>query len=353
MYDAFRVRYWERFETGAKRGELSNALLENGMTVDSDGNMRRNFLWYYFNGESEAYSVRHVQSDALSKGAFQWAEDGDAEYDILSDEINPGGLTEIPVVVFGGCHKDSFTWRIWPLNYALLNRLSVLSNINYHHGFPKVFVTGISDTNELKQAGEYVVNAITNDNAKVLQLQPGDPKAVFEEIRMILHNLKLIAGFKLTQLTADDTRQSQSAESKSKDLQLLANFYDDTAQYLQAQFTLAMKHVGVFLGVQNPEEITLQIGRDFGLVNDEFDLQADELVIATVSSFFDADTANEVIKAITTRRIADLRIVGVGDESADDTRQRLSEVVAGAAPRAAQRTSVNLPNLDDDFNQEV
>lgn len=330
LYSAFQVRYWERFEFGSERGKVRQVILENAPQVDAMGESRRHFLWYYFPEGSGVYSVREVVSLPMEENDKETGEN----FEVISDEANPGGLSEIPVVILGGSHSDSFTCRIWPLNHALLNRLSVLTNINYHHGFPKVFVTGVSDSEEFRKSGEYIVNSINNPNAKVLQLEPGNPSAVFEEIRMLLHNIKLIAGFKLTQLTADDTRQTQSAESKSKDLQLLANFYNDTALYLERKFSQAMTHVATFLGVE--EEINVQIGRDFGLEDDALDLAMDELVLSTVTAYLDEASANEVVKAITLRRISDMRIAGVGDETENETRQRLREIIANASPKASR-----------------
>lgn len=312
-YEARRIRDWEYFTSGPRKGQLSKVLLEEESSRSSDGKFRARY--------------RLLTHDGSEGAMFQWAIlEEEAEYGvrgIMGDAIpvkvidsGPGGIDRIPFRIIGCGPDESFLKDVMPLNKIHLNLSSVLSNIIYNQGFQRSIFAGVSKE-EVSKAAEWVITLIQNADAKVFTLDPGNPDACFKEIERLERQIHRRAKFEFNQLS-DDTRAVQSAESKALDQVARVAIYNATLDmFEQAEADIYQFHA--MIEGQDHEDITASIARNYGL-DDKAAANAESQMLFTLAGSIGVEALQkEVLKILAMQQ----RFIPNEGEDEDAVRARI------------------------------
>ena len=294
--DIWRLKY---HTSGIRKGEVSDVVLSTEPEVDGDKQYLTARRYISTSAGYEVYELRTKDTHSTTITKDQLGQG--MEFEIVSQR--DGGVSRIPFVPFGMGPQDSALRVVVPLDIALLNRLSILSNINFNQGFERIFAIGVRDDKDFDRIGEYVINNLP-PGASVQSLAPGYPQSVFEEIKMIMHWAQRLGLLQYNQLM-EDTRQVQSAESKAKDLAVRAKYYNDTLNRLERSLKQIYQLHAEYEGF-NPDNIEVTIQRDFGLIDTELEFQKDAFLFSIVGDFGAAGF--EVKKAIANKYLGELRL---------------------------------------------
>jgi hypothetical protein len=326
LYSADKIRYWELFSSGPKKGKLSDLLLFEGC-IKEDKEEYYQFRRYYFEGTSNTYSWQILQT---KKGTgIDYSKP--TVYEVINGA--PGELEEIPFTIFGRGRCDSALKDLIQPAWGAHNRLSVLSSINYNQGFQRSIVAGVNDGKELQKVGEAIITVIRNENAKVTVIPAGVPDAVETEWRAYRQIISRIGLLQYNQLM-DDTRQVQSSESKAKDLRAREVYYDDIIAMFEKKLSQVYKHHAMFEG-QSPDEVSVTISRDFDLTDTELELQSDSALMLWANRFGDAGV--KIQKAILEKYVSELRILPAEGQTEDARRLELLDAIRNASVQADQQ----------------
>jgi len=340
MYETLTIRDWEYFSEGPRRGQLRMVLLQDANVV-RDKRIYHRARRYELTDESLNYIWKIYESEPKDPGLKLFEE---PRYKLI--EEGEGEFGEIPFVLMGRGIKDSAVKDVVPLNIGILNRNSILSNINYHQGFRVPVFTGVGDLNEIGPVSEYNAVALSNPTAGVTTIDAGDPVAIEKERNFLIHWAKRVGMKQFKQLLDDMTKQVQSAESKAQDLIALKEFYNETLDFfegwLSAVYRLHAKFENVNISDDALQAIKVSISRDFELEDKEAQLQEDTVVRLMVDSL-DEETRLEIIKAILKRYISGMEFIPSESMTEDEERMRYLELIENAT--LAERRQIATPSF--------
>lgn len=316
LYKPQAVIYWSYFYEGSKRGQLKELVLED----ESVGDKRR-FRRYIATTTGHTWQI--LESDLKTNLGFA------KEVSAILIEQGESTVSRIPAVIFGSGGEDSLLKKSVHLDLAQLNRQSTYSNVNFYQGFRQTIVAGIADvSNAMKQISESIISFVTGNNVVVHEIPAGDPVGLETEIRMIQHWNRRLSMYQLRQVTDDLTKQSPSAESKAKDLQVLSKIYNTYLNYFERKLTEVWRIVAEFEGF-TPEKVAkiqVRIARDLDLTDSEFDLQRDQFLLV-VASMLGAQSKAAIAKQIARRYLSDLRILPNEGKDEEQTRKELLKLI--------------------------
>lgn len=282
LYEAKDILKVEYFTQGPRKGTIKDLYLResdrtNGKKVYE--RVRR----YYFDsvmgedGEelmSSTYSVQILEREKNQNETL--SEQQEFEYEYLIVEELSGSLETIPFTICGDGPADSVLYMVVDLDIALVNRISVLSNINYYQGFKLIFLFGVTDQEAVKEIGESRIQTFSSEGSLATS-DAGDPAAVEREIEGLKSHIRRVAFKQHNAILSDTTRQVQSAESRAKDLIALENYYNDLLDmFIRKEQEIYQNHA-IFEGL-SPESIVVDAQRDFGLGDPEI-ARADEAML--------------------------------------------------------------------------
>lgn len=260
VYDACDIRNWEVFAEGARKGQFKEVLLAE----PTDGKRARFRRLVIEDSENAKFHWQILETKTKS---FLTAAEKDFTAEVVDE--GEGGIGRIPFVVFGCGPDDSLVADVWPLDIAIMNLTSVLSNIVYNQGFQRSLLAGVAPE-EIEKITEFTVTLLRNTDARIFTIDPGDPAAAEKEIEKLKKEADRRGKFEFNQLS-DDTRQVQSADSKAKDLVTRKALYDATLDYQEDIETEILRLHAEFEGV-DPADISVSIGREYGLEDEQAEL---------------------------------------------------------------------------------
>lgn len=332
IYDATKIRDWEVFTSGPRKGQLSRLVLEQP-DMSADGKTYELFRMFVQPPEEGALFQWFDLRAQEERKDYSLITQGKQEYEVVAS--GTGGLTEIPFVIMGDGPEESFAKDSWPLNKAWLNLNSVLSNIIYNQGFQRSIFSGISKE-ELTKMTEWTVTVVHGENAQIFTIPPGDPVAAQQECDKVKREAHRRAKFEFNQL-ADDTREVQSAESKSKDLVVQKVIYDNTLDYLEATLLKIYRFHAEFEN-ENPDNITVSIARDYGIEDTTAETAEMEAVWTEARELGVIELRKEILKM----RASRLKFLPDDGEDVAAVRARVLEAIdAAQAPADRASSAIN------------
>lgn len=342
------IRYYRRSDEPGRGSLFQELILELEPRILDNGKKERIFRRYYFQDGSKFYNVQHLSAPAH---AFDHQVKDDQIDLKIFDEIEGELLqrSEIPFVITGEGPKESSVIDVYCLNHALFNRVSVLSNVLDKQGFYRSVITGVKEEEPgLSQISENIFNWVSNPNAKVFNLPPGEATGLFEEIRLIMNWANKIGMKRFSQIVSDDTRQQQSAPSKEKDLQALERYYNKVVNKFEHTIKTSIAIALTFFDKELSfdaaiESVNFSIERDFGLIDREQDLKNDFFVWQLASDMGDAGFE---IKKTILKKYTQLMIIP------RDRKKKLIEKI-DTQNDAGPTSSIARPNVGNIFDRQT
>lgn len=320
IYQAKQIRYWERFTDGPRKGQLRELVLE--MPGKKGKACFRRFVQPEGN---VAFQFEDLEV-ASSTSGIALINNAPVQAEVVA--TGTGGLNTIPFVVMGCGPEDSFIKDVWPLNKTFMNLLSVLSNVLYNQGFQHSVLTG-ARKEEITKITEYTITLLSNPDASIHLIPPGDPQGLFSELANLKGEIHRRAKFQYNQL-ADDTRQVQSAESKEKDLIVQKVIYDNTLDLLSRTEEKIYRFHAEFEGA-NPDDISVSIARDYGLEDKQAKSAQQQQVFSMAGQLGVQELQKEILKIWA----SELDYIPSEEETEDDVRQRMFEAIDAADSTAS------------------
>jgi len=336
VYPATHIRYWEYFMDGPARGQLKRVVLFE-QPVIANGEVEQRALDFYRVDATSPYFADQYRvsksEDETSRLKYDddvkrnWALESD--FELISSIEGP--QAEIPFVLIGEGLEDSLLRPLADNNLAILNLLSTVSNIVYNQGFQRNIVAGETiDEKALEAAHEAIMLVIRGTGVGVTSIPPGDPTAAFREIGQ-LEMMNMRQGLMQTYQLLDDTRQVQSAESKSYDAKARIAEYNRIVDQFEEGLLRVLQYHAAFEG-SNPDTITVSIGRDYGLEDREALGIERQLAFTMAQGLGVAEVTKTILKTV----LSDLKLVASGGETEDEVKARLYNEIDSLNPDQAQ-----------------
>lgn len=326
LYEARKIRYWEHFTSGARKGQLSEVILEERPVRAADGKTHMRYRRLFFEDKEAAatnpdatYSWQILEDQSTSKVVLASKS---VKCDVKGE--GTGGINEIPFVIMGDGPDESFAKDTWALNKAHMNLESVVSNILHNQGFQRTAMAGVTKE-EVTKIAEWTYTLLQNPEARIFTIEAGSPDGCFREVERIERQLHRRAKFEFNQL-ADDTRQTQSAESKAKDLIVQKAIYDNTLDMLQGVEASIYRLHALYEGEKDTGSISCSIARDYGLEDEMAEQQQLQLVFAQAQQLGVTDLQKEILKM----QAARLRYIPNESETEAEVRERIMQAIAAA-----------------------
>lgn len=319
-YSALDVVNWKRFATGPLMGELQEVVLREG-TVKIDDKEHERLRRFYREGDSVAYQILVAQNEIKGEGnPFK----DEREFDVVEEGVLP--LTYIPFVFFGEGPESSVVGSLWELNAAIMNRSSVRSNIVYNQGFQRVVFFGVK-REEVSNIGEWLGTIIGNDKARVEEIPAGDPVAVVDELASLESFCTRIGKMEWNQL-ADDSKQTQSADSKRLDTIGRRKLYDFILDHFEHGIMKLMQFHADYEGLGDARiaEITVRIERDYGLEDEQAEALEREQAFNMAERLGVVELQKELLKVA----ISKITFVPRDDASPEDVKKLMMEAIDAA-----------------------
>lgn len=326
IYEAEDIRNYAYHLKGSLKGKLSFVDLCDGYDSDGKDHYEKVLRLELLEG-STAYSWKKLKATSSKKSEDISTNEGE-EFEVYDEGI--GALPEVPFVIFGNGAEDSFISTIIEMNKALLNKRSVKDNIIHYQAFQRSFATGVKPE-ELGKVGESIITALENEKASILTIPPGDTVAVENEMAEIRNELSRHGKLEFNQL-ADDTRQVQSSQSKSKDTQAKVKIYDTVIKLFENKLRKVYQLHALFDGGLSFDisSVSVSISRDYNLDDSQEETFEDQATFAMAREL----GAEDVQKAILKKRIQNLKIVPDNDLTEDETLKKLIDSIDAAAPQS-------------------
>ncbi|WZO97301.1 hypothetical protein EP7_004326 [Isosphaeraceae bacterium EP7] len=221
IYEATDIRYWERFTSGRRRGQLKSVILSAEP--------------YLHKGQVHASFRRYSQPEAAGAPyRWEWMRTklttsvsplvGDITCEVI--DAGEGGVEGVPFVMWGNGPRESFVRSVVNQNCSHMNALSVRDNVLWYTGMQKNAFVGVTPE-ELDKWSEAAALMISNSEARIFTVESFDPVGLNNAIARLEKHIHRHGKFQYNQL-ADDTRQTQAADSKILDLKVQKDIYDKT-----------------------------------------------------------------------------------------------------------------------------
>lgn len=322
FYEALNILELEYFHSGIDKGRVKRVVLRNANALGDDGKMHARAKCYYKESDSAGIvnvEVWEFESDNLANDELTYAV-------IETHEIR---LPYVPFIPLGRGPADSLIRDIWPINKGILNTNSILQNINYHQGFKTTVFFNVGDEG-LGQVAEYSAIAVDGLQADLKQIEPGDPVAVEKYRNFLIHWAKRIGMHQLRQLQDDFTKNTQSAESKSKDLAAFEDFCNDLCdeleQKLEEVYKLHLLYENENTGQDALDNVRVTISRDFNLTDTEYELQKDAL-LWTWAAEMPQEALQALKKQIIKKYVSEMKLIPGEQLTEEEERKELLELI--------------------------
>lgn len=340
LFSATQIRYWAKFKSGRRRGQLAEVVLDAEPRIDADGKSHGRLQRFYFEP-----GVENNPEALFQKQILELAEPGDieateSEIELIVAEEAIGSLPEIPFVLFGRGLADSILRMPAQMNKALLNDRSHRDNIHYYQAHQRLVATGCGPE-DIKAMAEYTVTCIENEQATIQPIPASDPASLTQKIAEKEIKLKRYGMKRLNELVSASSAQVQSADSKALDQKALIAWYDEVLDELQKFLVKVFIFHMLFEGVT--EEPSISVPRDYGL-DDPQAIRSDRSVIFSEAGALGAD---DVQKQILKQQLQEMpTVIPDEDETQAEALQRLMDSV-DTATKDAPLANAGRPSISD------
>jgi len=338
-YEALNILKLEFFHEGARKGKVREVVLRNADRVDGSNRYMQARRYFFLPG-AESFSWEDWEFANDTKLSKQ-----EMKYRILSQ--GSSDLSQITFQPIGRNSESSLVRAVWPLNQGILNANSLIQNINYHQGCDvTVFLN--CDPDGIGSVAEYLAIVVQGNNADVKKLGAGSPDAIVEYRNFLIHWAKRIGMHQMRQLLDDVTKQTQSAESKSKDLAAFEDYCNEVCDYFERWLSNVYRFHAMYENKNTQqsalEKITVAIGREFDLTDSVYELQKDTLLWTWVDAL--DDTARAALKKqIIKKYTAELKLTPTTETTEDAERVELMKAIDAADVRNPARAPQNATSL--------
>lgn len=324
-FSATEIRNWDRFKEGPRKGQLSKLILAMP-EVYRDG------ACY------ERYRVFLApESDTGGRFTFLDLESKQAKTPMINSETidmdivggGEGGIDRIPFVLWGEGPEESFAKDSWALSKSWMNLNSVVSHIVYNQGFQRTILAGV-DKQEVTKLTEWTVTVVAGDRVSIYTIPPGDPVAAQGECDKLKRETHRRSKFEYNQL-ADDTRQVQSAESKSIDQKVRERIYENTLD-TQTDVERRIWQLHAIYEGEPVEAIDVSIAREYGLD----DPTAERADLDAVANDARELGVTELRKQVLRIRASRLKYIPSETESVEEIEKKVMDAIDQAQPQAAR-----------------
>lgn len=311
--EALSVLRLTLFHTGPSKGKVQEFMYYTMPEVDGD-DIFITAKRYYQAEALKPYVVQTLRAEtAMNAKSLK-----EPESLVVVDEVEVSSLPFLPVVPIGCGPADSSIKDVWPLNKALINKLSVYSSTNYHQQYQRVVFGNVPDGAVIEGLSE--CSAVSfRDDVSVNTIEPSQPVSAENEIKMLMRLAQQFGLLKYNEMM-EDTRAVQSAESKAKDLRNREAYYLQLLDMFEKKELQIYNLHAAYEGIKDQIEVTL--ARDLKLTDSELELVKDAQLFERAGSFDEA-TALEIKKSIMKRDISEMQIDA-------EERKRLLDIIEAA-----------------------
>jgi hypothetical protein len=259
-----------------------------------------------------------------------------------------GELQEIPFACYSTIEdgaEESLARDSTQNNDEWLNLKSAEDFIDYFQAYQRIGVAGAND-DEVKQWAANMCAIFSDSRAKILTIP--EVKNALRDKRKSLEQSNQREALLEHQQLADDSRQTQSVESKEADREARKKYYLRIVKKVETVVNQTMKLIAQFEGL-DAELVNIQLGTKFNLKSTEEQLTEDSVVWGWAGQ---AGTAGQAIKKeILKRYVADMDIVAEGPDEEETRKSELIEAIE--AEDLSARSGSRLRLLTNDLQREA
>ena len=272
---------WSMFNTGKNKGKLNSLILNEGLI-----------------GGKKV--IKELITDGESNFTYNIYVEENEEYKLV--ESGQGSTVFIPFVIIGKGYHESCVKDVIPISEVRLNQKSALQNILHYQSFSKSILFSEHAQKDVLSFAEGTITYSTDPNGRFETIQPTEPLALEREIQR-LDKACIRIGMKERIQIIDDSRQIQSAESKSLDASNLLEFYESVIDLFESKFNFINLFLSDLSGVSDSVNIT--ISRNFYLSDSANELNLSQIVFTQARSLGLDDVAKEILKTSIAKVITD------------------------------------------------
>jgi hypothetical protein len=341
IYEATQIRDWGHFKTGPRRGQLQYVVVEAEPYVDSGGQVFESYRRYEqpeAPGQKYTWQVIRAQQPGLPSGPpIQGGRD------FVVADGGEGGVEGIPFVIMGRGPRDSFVRSLAIQNCTHMNTMSVRDNVLWYTGMQRDAFVGVTKE-EVDKWSEAAGLLLSNQDAKIFTVNPVNPEGLENALSRLEKFIHRTGKFQFNQL-ADDTRQTQSADSKQLDLKVQKDIYDKTLDLLTGVLRQIWQWHARYENVDRAT-IDVQIDRDYGFDDLESQLAEWQVTWNAARELGAIEVQKELLKL----KVFRMPLVPTNGIPVEKRRQQLLDEVDSAKPPAAQ-ASARLSGLNSQLFQ--
>lgn len=341
---------WERFkEQGGNMGALKEVVLYR--THDGEAL----YLKRYFIEEGGKYQSQDIK--VKTKTNIILESDGNAipgvytdykELEMEEGEIAQGDLDYIPFFILGESCTESVIRNIVEQNEEYLNKKSQYDTINRNQTFKRLLAVGLT-AEDIEVWNESVIVATPKTEAKIQEIEAGDPVALEKDLESIEKNCYLEGFLKFNARYQLATAQVESAESKKEDKQTWHDYLNYIADLAEDVLNGIVDAIAEFESAQleqNKKNVT--ISREFDSIISQEELNRMELLYSKLNDFGEA--GRKAKAEIVCAALAELKFIPEADLSEEEKKTELWKAIREEAQKAQQPSFSVGSNISDVIN---
>lgn len=330
IYEANQIRDWGYFKLGARRGQLQYVVVESEPFVDASGQVFESYRRYeqpLDAGASYVWQVIRAVHPTTAVGGPK-----PEERDFVVVDEGTGGIEGIPFVIMGRGPRDSLVRSLAVQNCTHMNTMSVRDNILWYTGMQRDAFVGVTPQ-EVDKWSESAGLLLRNENAKIFTVNPVTPEGLEHAITRLEKFIHRTGKFQFNQL-ADDSKQTQSADSKQLDLKVQKDIYDKTLDKLTGIIRQIWQWHARYEKA-DPTTIDAQIDRDYGFDDLESQLAEWQITWNAARELGASKTMKELLKL----KVFRMPLVPTEGVSVDERRKELLDEIDNLKPPTDQASA--------------
>lgn len=336
QFSALDILKLEREKKGAGLGKIKQLDLKTGQseegitglsyTLVEGGYMRRDFL------------IKIDKDEPFPP------TDSASEYLVEYGEPAIGELSKIPFVLIGNDLSESVIRLAVEKNVELLNKRSYLDAININQAFKRLFGFGV-DEDDVKYSSFDVMSLVSDPNAKIQEIEPGNPQSLINDIEDIEREAYLEGTLKHGTRYQASTKAVESAETQRQNNAAFENYLSYLADMIEHGLNDIISIVYEFEKGQEPEEKNfIEISRDF---NPAISAEETNRYITLYDMAADKGAVGQRIQnEIVALLLSEMRLVSSSRATSEETK---SELIKGVKEYTQAEIGTGL--LSNRFNE--
>lgn len=359
VYPAISIRNWQRFTSGPKRGQFKSICLQEHPFIGADNKAydQVRIVEYDDDQTYPTYKVLRASKEktyldlanasrATTAGELLITNFCDHDYELV--ETGQLSIDVIPFEMIGCGMPESVLKDVYQDARSIMNKTSAKDNILYYQAFQRVLGAGMK-AEEIDKWSESIIAIAQDPSANIQTIEPANPAALDADIERAKARA-LRKGLMQHNQLVEDTRQVQSAESKTKDMVARIKFYDQTLDMLERKLHTIYGFHALFENEELPE-LNIKFVRDYGLEDTSIESTEDALVYSQAGQLGVVELQREVLR----KYVAKMQIVARQGQSEEQRRQELLAVIdsaqgynrASALPGATQPAQFQRTTMTD------